>query len=220
MAAFFGAMIGSKLPFLGELGWSGFLNGSVWFMDGKTMLGGIFGGYAAVEVTKETLGIKESTGDTFALPVALSVLIGRIGCYVAGCCYGTETTLPWGVAFDTDVLTPGAMRHPTQVYEALFHGIAAILLLVAAQFNWLTGQRLKAYLLAYLVFRFITEWIRPAPVSSLGLTLYQWSCLILAGLLGVLWYRDSIRCKPDNRHLDADVDSITDADRGQTIENP
>ena len=51
-AAFAGAMIGSKVPFLGDRGWSSFYDGTVWFADGKTILGGIVGGYAAVELAK------------------------------------------------------------------------------------------------------------------------------------------------------------------------
>jgi len=64
--------------------------------------------------------------DAAALPAALTVAIGRWGCFLNGCCSGVETTLPWGVRFPSDVF--GFLRHPTQLYYsfgALF--IAAFL---------------------------------------------------------------------------------------------
>jgi hypothetical protein len=73
-------MIGSKIPFLGQQRLSAFLDGTAWFADGKTILGGIAGGYAAVEIAKWIFGIRARTGDSFALPIAVAVGVGRIGC--------------------------------------------------------------------------------------------------------------------------------------------
>ncbi len=193
IAAFIGAMLGAKLPFLFELGWEGLLQGNVWFTDGKTILGGIFGGYLAVELAKYRFGITTQTGDAFAIPVAMAVIIGRIGCFIAGCCYGTPTTLPWGVFFARANDSPALLRHPTQLYEMVFHFVALLLLWVAEQHRWLTGNRLKAYLIGYLVYRFITEWIRPEAKVLLALTAYQWACLVLIMVLIGLWVRDSRR---------------------------
>ncbi len=58
LAAFLGAMLGAKLPFLFDLGWEGIWTGNALLADGKTILGGIAGGYAAVEIAKETLRIR------------------------------------------------------------------------------------------------------------------------------------------------------------------
>lgn len=69
-AAFIGSMIGAKIPFLADRGWGAFYDGTVWFADGKTILGGIVGGYVAVELAKWIANIRTRTGDTFALPVA------------------------------------------------------------------------------------------------------------------------------------------------------
>ncbi|MEQ1831301.1 MAG: prolipoprotein diacylglyceryl transferase family protein, partial [Pirellula sp.] len=88
VAAFVGAAIGSKIPFLAEQGWEGLYRGTVWFADGKTILGGIAGGYVAVELAKWIAGIRVRTGDSFALPVSVAVGVGRIGCFLAGCCHG------------------------------------------------------------------------------------------------------------------------------------
>ncbi|MFI5402132.1 MAG: prolipoprotein diacylglyceryl transferase family protein, partial [Planctomycetota bacterium] len=105
VAAFVGGVLGARIPFAGA-----------WLGDGKTILGGFGGGYLAVEATKAMLGIRAKTGDTFALPVALACAVGRWGCFFHGCCAGTPTALPWGRDFGD-----GVPRHPTQIYEFLFH---------------------------------------------------------------------------------------------------
>ena len=201
-AAFVGAMIGAKMPFLMELGWEGLASGTIWFTDGKTILGGIFGGYAAIEVAKYFLRIRVSTGDSFALPVAVAVFMGRIGCFVVGCCYGKVTEQVWGVHFPTAGDADGILRHPTQLYEAAFHAIAALFLVLAHRYKLLQYQQLKAYLLAYLAFRFATETLRPEPVLALGLSSYQWASIVLAACLAGLWLRDARRIGGSRELLD------------------
>ena len=191
VAAFLGSMIGSKIPFLGQRGWSAFLDGTAWFADGKTILGGIAGGYAAVEIAKWIFDIRARTGDSFALPIAVAVGVGRIGCFIAGCCYGQVTEVPWGVAFRTAHDAPGILRHPTQLYEVAFHLVATMVLIVMDRKRWLVGNQLKAYLIAYLVYRFLSEWLRPESRLLLNLTIYQFvSVVLIAALIG-LWARDS-----------------------------
>src|SRR4029450_6126480 len=72
--------------------------------------------YRAVELTKLVLHIHVKTGDTFALPLALALAVGRFGCFFNGCCFGQPSNLPWAVDFGD-----GIRRHPTQLYEVLFH---------------------------------------------------------------------------------------------------
>ena len=196
VAAFVGSMIGAKVPFLGDRGWGAFYDGTVWFADGKTILGGIAGGYAAVEIAKWIADIRTRTGDTFALPVAVAVAIGRIGCFVAGCCYGRETTVPWGVAFPMALDQSGIVRHPTQLYEVGFHFLAALSLLVMDRKKWLVGNQLKAYLIAYLIYRFLSEWLRPESPILLDLTIYQLVSVGLIAILIMLWVRDSGELQP------------------------
>lgn len=179
LAAFVGAMIGSKVPFLFSTADSGL--GWFWLADGKTILGGIFGGYFSVELTKIALNVRVRTGDNFAVPVAIAVAAGRLGCFVGGCCYGLPTTLPWGLVFTNS--GDSLARHPTQLYEFGFHIFALIALLVLEAKGFLAGYRLSAYLLCYLVYRFFSEWIRPEKRVFAGLTGYQIACIILVALL-------------------------------------
>ena len=122
LGAFCGGMIGAKLPFV-LADWEGFLSGAAWFTDGKTIMAGLVGGYFGAEVTEWALDIRTKMCDSFAMPLAVGVGIGRLGCFHAGCCHGVPTSLPWGVDFGD-----GLARHPTQLYESAFHLTAAVVL--------------------------------------------------------------------------------------------
>lgn len=181
LAALVGGSLGSKLPFAltstaGPLDWT------AWLTDGKTVTTGLAGAYLAVEAAKWLLGVTVKTGDTFALPLALALAVGRWGCFFNGCCSGRPTELPWGVDFGD-----GVPRHPTQVYESLFHLMLAGVLLLALLSDGLSGRRLKLYLIAYGVFRFSTEFLRPEPAWWLGLTFYQWAAALLAAAMVAQW---------------------------------
>jgi prolipoprotein diacylglyceryltransferase len=191
LAAFVGGALGAKLPFvlMGLFGGlppapqdAGLLGDSAWFRDGKTITTGLIGAYLAVELTKLVLGVRVKTGDTFALPLAVALVVGRWGCFFHGCCYGVETTLPWGVDFGD-----GVCRHPTQAYESLFHLAMAGVLLVLLRFHLLRTHHLQLYLIAYGVYRFATEYIRPEPADLLGLTFYQWVSVVLVVGLALQW---------------------------------
>jgi phosphatidylglycerol---prolipoprotein diacylglyceryl transferase len=181
LAAFVGGSLGAKLPFvLSSSG--GWLSEDAWLADGKTITTGLLGAYLAVEVTKSILDIRIKTGDAYALPLALALAVGRWGCFFNGCCYGTATNLPWAVDFGD-----GVPRHPTQVYESLFHLSMAGVLGLVIHYNLLVRQRLKLYLIAYGAYRFLSEWIRPEPTGLAGLTFYQWAALTLIAGLAVQW---------------------------------
>jgi phosphatidylglycerol---prolipoprotein diacylglyceryl transferase len=186
LGAFTGAMIGAKLPFL-LADWEGFKSGAGWLDNGKTIVFGMVGGYFGVEIAKWAMEVRIKTGDTFAVPVAVAVAIGRLACFCAGCCYGAPTALRWGVDFLGD-----GPRHPTQLYETAFHLSVAAGLAVCERRRLFRGQLIKLYILLYLVYRFASETIRPEPRLWQGLTGYQWACLALVPVFVVLWAKDSL----------------------------
>ncbi len=174
LAAIVGGAIFSRFPFV-LTSLENLQNPWIWFADGRTVTWGLAGGYLSVELAKLSLGVRTKTGDSFAAPVAAAIAIGRLGCFRAGCCYGLPTALPWAVDFGD-----GVGRHPTQLYEFAFHTLACLLLLWMGKHGWFARQRIKLYLIAYMLYRFLTEWLRPEPVLAAGLTFYQWSVLCFA----------------------------------------
>jgi phosphatidylglycerol---prolipoprotein diacylglyceryl transferase len=180
LAACIGGVLGAKLPFVFVRGADWF--GAAWLADGKTVTTGLMGAYVGVELAKLWLGVRIKTGDSFALPLALALAVGRWGCFLHGCCYGVPTHLPWAVDFGD-----GIPRHPTQIYESLFHFTMAIALIQLVRRGWLPNQRLKFYLISYGVYRFFTEFIRPEPEYASGLTYFQWVAMVMIVGLLVQW---------------------------------
>src|SRR5205814_8788826 len=117
-----------------------------------------------------------------------------LACFTAGCCHGVATDLPWGVDFGD-----GICRHPTQLYEFGFHlGCAVILSKLQAR-GLLRGQLIKLYIIAYLVYRFATEFIRREPKVWLDLTIYQWAGLVFVPVFVLLWVLDSPGYSPGTK---------------------
>jgi phosphatidylglycerol---prolipoprotein diacylglyceryl transferase len=185
-SGFVGATFAAKLPFVlfsqpgGPL-WT------TWISDGKTILWGLAGGYLGVEVGKWMLGVRTRTGDSFVVGIALAIAIGRVGCLMFGCCFGTPTDLPWGVCFVSADDGGTIPRHPTQIYETLFHTAFAIIAAYGIKRSWFAGNWMPIYLIAYCVYRFASEWIRPEAKLLAGLTFYQMSAIVIAvAMSGIL----------------------------------
>lgn len=187
LGAFCGAMIGAKLPYL-FTDMEQFLTGSTWFQNGKTILCGLVGGYFGVEVAKWCMDISTKTGDSFVVPVAVAIGVGRLGCFHAGCCFGTPTVMPWGVVFPA---IDHLRRHPIQIYEAVFHLGAAVCFWFLLQHHFFRGNLIKLYIISYSGYRLLTEIIRPEPRLWQGLTAYQMGSVAIILLFTALWYRDA-----------------------------
>jgi phosphatidylglycerol:prolipoprotein diacylglycerol transferase len=145
-------------------------------LGGKTIVGGLVGGLIAVESVKRLLGIRIATGDLLALPLVVGIAIGRIGCFLSGLedqSYGIPTALPWGVD-----LGDGIARHPTQLYEILVLAVLAVVLIARTGMNATAGDRFKLFMVVYLGFRLLVEFIKPV-VRLGGLSAIQWVCLAL-----------------------------------------
>ena len=97
----------------------------------RSIEGALAGGILAVEIYKHARGIRVRTGARFALPLAVGVAVGRIGCYLSGLgdfTYGTPTALPWAHDFGD-----GVPRHPVQLYESAAMAAFALYYLVRAR---------------------------------------------------------------------------------------
>lgn len=162
--------------------------------SGKSVLGGLTGAYLGVLITKRLIGYRARTGDVFAPAAALGIAIGRIGCFLTEQ-VGTPTSLPWGFTPPADVLdripncpwcAPGVAMHPSFLYEvAFFVGLFIVLLWLRPRVH-VTGELFKVFLAAYIVFRFLVEFVRGNDVLALGMTRSQWFLLATGPL--VVWY--------------------------------
>lgn len=111
-----------------------------------------------------------TTCDAFAPGIALGQAVGRVGCLLAGCCYGRPTELPWGVTFTNplaaaNVGTPLDLSlHPTQLYESgAALAILGLLLLGERRGAGFPGRTFWSYLLLYPCARFAIEFLRGDP---------------------------------------------------------
>lgn len=144
--------------------------------SGKSIVGGLIGGYFGVRFAKKKLKLENvRTGNKIAPSIALGMAIGRIGCFLTGCCYGIETTLPIGVNFGD-----GIYRIPTQLIEMVFCLILFIYLLYKQlnDKNLIPGILFQKLVLYYFIFRFFIEFIRDTEKNILFLSIYQVICLI------------------------------------------
>jgi len=97
--------------------------------------------------------------------LALGLFFGRIGCFFAGCCYGKETSLPWGVIFTNpnSLARLNVPLHPTQLYDAA-NGLAIFLFLIwRERRKAFDGQIFSLFLLLYSITRFFIEMLRGDP---------------------------------------------------------
>lgn len=133
-----------------------------------------------------------TTIDVFAPGIALGHGFGRIGCFLAGCCYGTSCDRPWAVRFhdpETYKLSGTPLEvplHPTQLYEAAFNFALFGFLYKYFMGGPRPGQVFGAYLTLYSIFRFGVEFVRHHEQSlKWGLSNTQW--ISLATLPIGLW---------------------------------
>lgn len=191
-AAAVGALVGSRLlgiaehwPTVMQAWQSGRILQLLLTPGGKTIVGGLLGGWLFVEIVKKLGNIRRRTGDLFALPLCFGIAIGRIGCFIAGLAddtYGKPTQIPWAVDFGD-----GIGRHPVQIYEILF------LLLLGFAVNTRRplpeGARFRIFLVSYLAWRLAVDFLKPQPLLH-GMNVIQWACAVGLGVLGVLHLKD------------------------------
>ena len=171
------------LPYLAALllgaGLGAYLFGTLnlWFSGAsgiaRSVEGALAGGIVAIELYKWRNGIWLRTGARFALPLAMGIAVGRIGCFLAGLddfTYGTPTGLPWGHDFGD-----GIPRHPVQLYESAAMAGFAIVYVVAVLRNsvFVITNGFHLALAFYGLQRFAWEFLKPYAAVIGPLTLFH-----------------------------------------------
>jgi phosphatidylglycerol:prolipoprotein diacylglycerol transferase len=188
LGAALGAVLGSKIAFLlYDPEALAVIAAGNWLLGGQSIVGGLLGGLLGVEAAKRLAGVTASTGDAFVVPILVALIIGRIGCFLAGLAdatYGNPTTLPWGYDFGD-----GIPRHPTQIYDQLF-AIAMLGVLARARprLRAVPGLEFKLMLVGYLAWRLLIDALKPRPTDYAG----GLSGIQLLCLLGLLAYAPAV----------------------------
>jgi phosphatidylglycerol:prolipoprotein diacylglycerol transferase len=184
IAGLMGAFLGAKIIYILAEGWLHFGAPDMWLQlaTGKTILGALLGGYAAVEIAKKFLNYHEATGDKFALIAPVGIIFGRVGCYLHGCCLGAICSPAWYSIRDKN----GDARWPAVPLEILFNFAAILVFFVLRKQKKLSGQHFHLYLIAYGIFRFAHEIFRATPKFFGVFSGYQIAavCVVILGATG------------------------------------
>ena len=198
LTGLFFSILGSKIYYILE-NWEAFtvdpyrtffnISGSAWFG------GFILGGSAILIFLRiKKLPILEFL-DMLAPIIPLGQVFGRLGCYLAGCCYGTPSNLPWATIFPNTIYPPHVRVHPTQLYEMIISLMIFILLQRLKNKNLKGGVLIGLFLVLAGTGRFFIEFYRINPRIFAQLSAPQFFSLltILIGLFFILKANESTK---------------------------
>lgn len=188
LGCLFGAAIGNKAIFWVENPhlWAQAANTPAMWLQGQSIVGGLLGGWIGVELAKwYSRWQGPRTGDDFVPAILSGILVGRIGCFLAGLndgTYGLPTALPWGMD-----LGDGIPRHPAPLYEWL---VALLALLTWPRWGralaHTPGLAFRCFMLGYLLWRLGVDALKPVPYGYPGgMSGIQWVCAMGAGAVAL-----------------------------------
>lgn len=190
VAGLAGGIVGAKLTQWLLASWLVFTQHPEAILDpangGRTIIGGIVGGWIAVELAKRRIGLCRSTGDLFALALPAGEAVGRIGCFFNSCSVGIVSAVPWAV------FQQGAWRHPVQLYTSFIAAGLFLLLLRLRGALPREGDLFRLYLVLFGLSRFGLEFFRERTIFYGGLSMAQWACLEMM-VVGCLLLAGSMR---------------------------
>ncbi|WP_294401217.1 prolipoprotein diacylglyceryl transferase [uncultured Clostridium sp.] len=174
------------------------------FGYGFVIYGAIGGGALAIYLycRKKKWNILEILDITVG-GLAIAQGFGRIGCFLAGCCYGAATDLPIGVVFPEGSLAPAGIHvHPTQIYSSVFDFILGFFLLYYGRKKRVYGKVMGMYLIIYSIGRFLVEFLRNDPRGNVGLLSTSQFIAIFTLVLGIIIFNISRFVKGEKRSIE------------------
>lgn len=202
----FGALVGARILYfitrLGDVKTFDDVIKFLWSEGGLVFYGGVIGGVGMGLLYLKIYKLNIRTFVELCVPVIpLGHAFGRIGCYLAGCCYGKVTTSSHGVHFP--FLEEGVYVIPVQLYEAIFLFVLFVALLGVEYFikNKKAYLRSGLYFVLYGIWRFIIEFFRGDEIRGIFiLSTSQWISIILVAL-GVFLLLDGIEKIKNKRKI-------------------
>jgi len=153
--------------------------------SGLTIYGAVLGAALAIWIYSKFSNFRFGYfADVVAPGIILAQAIGRVGCTINGCCYGTETSLPWAVVYaHPDSFAPlGIPIHPTQIYEIIaLLIIFGVLLILKGRFKP-DGSLFLIYLGLFSSWRFGVSFVREGTPFLFGLQQAQVIAIIVLAI--------------------------------------
>ena len=158
--------------------------------SGFVFYGGLFGAVAGLCIfakafKKEVKNILDAVSIGFAIFHAF----GRIGCFMAGCCYGVESD--WGFPM---LHSPEVLRIPVQLIESIC--LVGILLVILSAEKYVRGRKYSFYIYLgmYAVCRFVIEFFRGDAVRGIWwrFSTSQWISLFILLMFALHMIKHSI----------------------------
>jgi len=197
------ALIGARLFYV--IGQWGYYKNNLFeiFMlqrGGLVILGGILFAIATLAICSRIKHLPLLKLLDIATPTtAIGIAIGRIGCFMNGCCFGLPTKMPWGVVFPAGSLAysyfPNQHIHPTQLYSSFSVLLIFFILVLLYKHKKFDGFVFLWGVILYSLYRFIVEFFRFSPMHWWGLTPSQWIVLVLVVVAVAMLVRLGLRIR-------------------------
>jgi phosphatidylglycerol:prolipoprotein diacylglycerol transferase len=221
LAVFLGGLLGARLFYVAQY-WGERVHSlldivKIW-EGGIVLYGSIIGGTITFFIYRQIRPFPlRPFLDVIAPALTLGVAIGRLGCFLNGCCFGDVCHLPWAVSFP-EPSPPWAAHqmahlintgvhwslpvHPTQLYSTLDGLVLTILLLAYFPIRKTDGQVMALLMMLYPITRLLIEYLRnDEAIFFARMTISQNISLVLMALGALYWYR--LSRLPQNRYADA-----------------
>ena len=157
------------------------------YISGMVFYGGLFGAVVAVFLyTAKNKDVKRSdVFDIFAVSVPFFHIFGRIGCFLAGCCYGVESDFGITTYLNTSATHYGVSRFPVALVEAFINLLIFILIIFFFKRNKLKGKLVFIYLIIYAPARVALEFFRGDIIRGFifGLSTSQFISLLIISFI-------------------------------------
>lgn len=153
---------------------------------GMAFIGGLIGSFAVAMIycRKHKISVYK-VADLVVVYIPLVLGFGRIANFINGELFGYETSLPWGVNFNSEMDASGALvfRHPSQLYESILKFTLFGMMLYMKGKKLKDGQLFWFFVAFYGITRFTAEFFRYNGSLILGLSIMQYISLamIVAG---------------------------------------
>ena len=195
----FGGIVGARLAYvaqnMGHFSQHPAEIFSIW-TGGMTSFGGFILGIIAGLLACRAKGMNPwDMADLAAVSLPIGYCLGRIGCFLNGCCYGGVCELPWAMRFHihdaagNDILTPPS--HPAQLYSAIAAILMFVILAALEKRRAFKGQLILAFGVLYSVYRFLVEFVREGVTADLSgiahLTSGQIASIVIALITAIAY---------------------------------